>query len=371
MRRAAIPVLMVLALVASACSDDDDADLTTPTDAGTVTAGEPFPDERCQENRDAGTITYLSGFDFAASASIVEVLVAEERGYFEALCLDVELTPSFSTANYQPVAGGDAQFASGGSFSEVVSYATSNEADLVALAVEGRTPIDVLMLKPDAAATLEDLEGTTIGVKGKLNASVAAMLAKAGLEEEADFDTVLLDGFDPLVHMEIPSIVGVPGYRSNEPGQLERADVDFEVFDPADFDVPGSFGVIFSSAEFVNEHPTAAQDFMRASMRGLADAIDDPDAATAIAVELINGNDNPNFLSPEGEEFRWRVEAELVAGTAELPAGVIDPDLLQAEVDAYAAVGMFGEETPDLEGTYVDVLTEVYADDGTVIWPSG
>jgi ribosomal protein L11 len=65
------------------------------------------------------------------------------------------------------------------------------------------------------------------------------------------------------------------------------------------------------------------------------------------------------------------VEAELVAGTAELPAGVIDPDLLQAEVDAYAAVGMFGEETPDLEGTYVDVLTEVYADDGTVIWPSG
>jgi NitT/TauT family transport system substrate-binding protein len=171
--------------------------------------------------------------------------------------------------------------------------------------------------------------------------------------------------------MEIPSIVGVPGYRSNEPGQLERADVDFEVFDPADFDVPGSFGVIFSSAEFVNEHPTAAQDFMRASMRGLADAIDDPDAATAIAVELINGNDNPNFLSPEGEEFRWRVESELVAGTAELPAGVIDPDLLQAEVDAYAAVGMFGEETPDLEGTYVDVLTEVYADDGTVIWPSG
>lgn len=371
MRRAAIPVLMVLALVASACSDDDDAVLSTPTDAGTVTAGEPFPDERCQENRDAGTITYLSGFDFAASASIVEVLVAEERGYFEALCLDVELTPSFSTANYQPVAGGDAQFASGGSFSEVVSYATSNEADLVALAVEGRTPIDVLMLKPDAAATLEDLEGTTIGVKGKLNASVAAMLAKAGLEEEADFDTVLLDGFDPLVHMEIPSIVGVPGYRSNEPGQLERADVDFEVFDPADFDVPGSFGVIFSSAEFVNEHPTAAQDFMRASMRGLADAIDDPDAATAIAVELINGNDNPNFLSPEGEEFRWRVESELVAGTAELPAGVIDPDLLQAEVDAYADVGMFGDETPDLEGTYVDVLTEVYADDGTVIWPSG
>ncbi len=371
MRRVALPVLVVLAFISSACSDDDESEPTTPTGAGAVAAGEPFPDDRCEANRDAGTITYLSGFDFAASASIVEVLVAEERGYFEELCLDVKITPSFSTENYQPVAGGDAQFASGGSFSEVLSYAASNDAELVALAVEGRSPIDVLMVKGGEAETLEDLEGTTIGVKGKLNASVAAMLAGAGLEEGDDFETVLVDGFDPLVHIEIPSIVGVPGYRSNEPGQLERAGVDFDVFDPADFDVPGSFGVIFSSVEFVNEHPTVAQDFMRASMRGLADAIADPDAATAIAVELINGNGNPNFLSPEGEEFRWRVESGLVAGSEGTPPGVIDPELLQAEVDAYAEVGMFGEETPDIDGTYVDVLTDVYDGDGTVIWPAG
>ena len=51
---------------------------------------------------------------------------------------------------------------------------------------------------------------------------------------------------------------------------------------------------------------------MRATMRGLADAIADPAAAAAIAVELINGNGNPNFLSPEGETFRWddRVAAD-------------------------------------------------------------
>ena len=88
-----------------------------------VESAEPFPDERCEANRAAGTITYLSSFDFAAAASIVEVLVAEERGYFDELCLDVDIQASFSTANYPLIAANDAQFSSGGSFSEVVTFA--------------------------------------------------------------------------------------------------------------------------------------------------------------------------------------------------------------------------------------------------------
>ena len=40
---------------------------------------------------------------------------------------------------------------------------------------------------------------------------------------------------------------------------------------------------------------------MRASMKGLADAIADPKAAAEIAVDMINANGNPNFLSAEGE----------------------------------------------------------------------
>ena len=72
------------------------------------------------------------------------MLVAEERGYFDELCLDVDIQASFSTANYPLIAANDAQFSSGGSFSEVVTFASANEADFVAVAVEGRTAIDSL-----------------------------------------------------------------------------------------------------------------------------------------------------------------------------------------------------------------------------------
>ena len=128
-----------------------------PATCPTVESGEPIPDERCEANRAAGTITYLSSFDFAATASIVEVLVAEERGYFDELCLDVDIQASFSTDNYPLIAANDAQFSSGGSFSEIVTFANANEADFVAVAVDGRTAIDGLIVKPGAAATIEDL----------------------------------------------------------------------------------------------------------------------------------------------------------------------------------------------------------------------
>jgi NitT/TauT family transport system substrate-binding protein len=377
-QRALVPAIAAtFTLVLVACGDDDGGSVAPATDGSgavsEIVAGEAIPADRCAANQEAGTITYLSGFDFAAAASIVDVLVAEEKGYYDELCLDVEVKPSFSTANYPLIAANEAQFASGGSFSELVQFAQQNEADFVAVAVEGQTTIDSLIVKEGEATALEDLAGTTIGVKGKLPPSVAAMLAGAGLTEGDDFQTVLLDGFDPTAHIAIDEIVGFPGYKSNEPGQLDRAGIPYTLFDPSEYDVPGSFGVIVSNAGFLAEHPTAAEDFVRATMRGLADAVADPEAAANIAVEYINGNGNPNFLSPEGEVFRWTTDADLVvANTPEgLPLGVTTAEARQAEVDAYAAVGLFDGPAPDVAPYLaIDLIAGVYDDAGVVIWPA-
>jgi NitT/TauT family transport system substrate-binding protein len=294
-------------------------------------------------------------------------------GYYDELCLDVELKASFSVDNYPLIAANDAQFSSGGSFSEMVDFAGANDAGFVALAVEGRTGIDALITKEGAVATLEDIRGTKIGVKGAITPSVKAMLARAGLVQDVDYETVLLDGFDPMVHIEAPDIVGFPGYKSNEPHQLEANGVPFKLFDPSEFDIPGSFGVLYSNLTFLQEHPTAAQDFMRATMRGLADAIADPAAAAQIAVDAINASGNAIFLTPEGETARWAVEAELVAAgvTDGAPLGMPLIDALTNEVTVYAEIGLFGGEVPLLD-TLVDVsvLEGVYDDAGTLIWPA-
>ncbi len=400
-RLSAAAVLLVPILLLASCGDDDTESTsatsapaesastdapdatgstgsTTPSgdadtaDTADVVAGEPFSAARCEANQAADTITYLSSFDFAATASIVEVLVAEQQGYFDALCLDVEVKPSFSTANYPELAANNAQFSSGGSFSEVVDFAAKNEAEFVVLAVEGKTGIDALIVKDGGPTDLEGLRGATIGVKGKITPSVAAMLKQAGLTEGTDYTTVLLDGFDPKVHIEVPNIVGFPGYKSNEPKQLEAAGTPFTLFDPAESGIPGSFGVLYTNATFLNEHPTAAQDFVRAAMRGLADAVADPAAAAEIALGFINANGNAMFLSPEGETARWAVEATLVVDTNTATAlGVPELDLLTDEVTTYAEIGLFDRTAPDIT-PYVDtaLISGVYADDRTVIWPA-
>jgi ABC-type nitrate/sulfonate/bicarbonate transport system substrate-binding protein len=199
------------------------------------------------------------------------------------------------------------------------------------------------------------------------------MLLEAGLVEGTDFDTVLLDGFDPAAHIAIEAIVGFPGWKSNETGQLERAGIPFDTFDPADLDIPGSFGAIYANEAFIADHPTAAEDFVRATMRGLADAVADPAAAANTAVGLINENGNPNFLSPEGEVFRWETEAALIADAAAgEPLATPSILLLQDELDAYAEIGLFGDEDepPDAaDFVDTDLVGSVYREDGTVIWP--
>jgi ABC-type nitrate/sulfonate/bicarbonate transport system substrate-binding protein len=370
---AALAALLIIGSCGDGPTDSADNGTTAPTTDEAVVAGAPFPAARCEANREAGKITYLSGFDFAATASIIDVVMADEKGYFDDLCLDVELQPSFSTDNYPIVASGDAQFASGGSFSEVVNFAAANEADLVAVAVEGRSAIDCIITKPGRVAKLEDFAGTTIGVKGKLAPSLAAMLASVGLVEGEDYQTVLIDGFDPLVHIELPHIVGFTAYKSNEPGTLQRAGIDFGLYTPSDYGIPGSFGVLYTTREFIDEHPTAVQDFLRASMRGLADAMADPKAAAETAIERVKAGGNPNYLSLEGETFRWTTDVKSIKG--ETPngtgVGVPDPRLLQAEVDSYAGVGLFGDAgAPDISDRYnADLIGGVYDDAGDVIWP--
>ncbi|MCU1359059.1 MAG: hypothetical protein JWN99_348 [Ilumatobacteraceae bacterium] len=400
MTRRVTAVVLVSLFALSACSSDDDASpatspvsspvsspdtspvsspassdgvTTEPADGAVsdVVAGQPFPADRCEANKAAGTITYLTSFDYSASASIVDVLVAKDKGYFDDMCLDVEIKPSFSVDNYPVLADNKAQFSSAGSFSEVIDYATKNEASFVALAVEGKTGIDALIVKPGKATTLDDLRGSTIGIKGAMTTSVSAMLKQAGLTEGTDYSTVLLDGFDPKVQIEIPDIVGFPGYKSNEPLQLTAAGIPFTLFDPATYDVPGSFGVLYTTGEFLAAHPIAAQDFMRASMKGLADAVADPAAAVDVSMGLINANGNAMFLSPEGESARWGVESGLVQSTNTTTAyGVPETDMLTSEVTTYAQIGLFGGTAPDI-APYLDnsIISGVYDADRAVIWP--
>lgn len=371
------------AMLLAACGDSTDADgadgespTGTTADGGTTTGGgDTDPDEsggnatesdgsaatdeaRCAANEAAGTITFISSFDFAAAASILDVIVADAEGYFEQLCLDVDIKPGFAPGNGGLVAEGQAQISSAGSFGELVNTNVQGEADLVAIAHYGKTAIETLIVPAESdIQELADLEGATVGIKGDLPYSLQAMLGVAGVDRST-FNEPLLEGFDPVAHLNL-GLDALPVYKSNEPAQLDAAGVGYRQFDPLDLDVPASFGIFFTSAEFLNEHPTAVEDFLRAAFAGFAFAVEDPETAVGYAFDRIDAAGNPNFFSDEGEGFRWITESSLVLDTtaAGQGPGILDLDRLGAEIELLTEVGVF-ETVPDWRSMVAEGLAD-------------
>ncbi len=287
------------------------------------------------------------------------------------MCLNVILKPGFSTTNYPLIAAGTAQFSSAGNYTEILNN-SGDGAEFEAVVDYGKTPIEALLTPAGGATTLAALKGKTIGVKGDLPPSIVAMLAKAGLKRGTDYKEIQLKGFDPVAQLS-SGIDALPVYKSNEPGQLDTAGIKYQLFDPTTDKIPGSFGLIYTSKQYAKDHPTVVADFARAALRGMHDAISDIPGAVAISVDLINGNGNANFLTSEGETYRWTQESKTVtAGTpAGEPIGLIDPALLSAEYSAYVDAGVWPKGAP-VDGKDYDasIAKALYGPDGKVIWPT-
>lgn len=347
--------LLTAALLAAACGSDSD---TAATDA-----------DRCESNKAAGTITYVSGFEFAASSGIVDVISAKEEGYFDEVCLTVELRPSYAAANAALLASGQAQFGNVGTISDVLNANLNADADMVILAHYGNTAIEGIVVPADGDINvLADIQGKLVGVKGDIPASLQNMLA-AGGAPRGTFDELLLESFDPIAGGFDLGIDALPVYTNNEPYQLDAAGFDYTLFRPLDFDIPSSFGYLVTSGSFLTEHPGVVEDFLRAAFKGYDFAMNNPDAAIAHSVSYLASSDAA-YLTEVTEGPRWRTEVTLVAETkpADLGFGMINSELLGAEVQLMTDNAIF-DSLPDWESmTEASVAAGLY--DGTdLIWP--
>jgi hypothetical protein len=190
--------------------------------------------------------------------------------------------------------------------------------------------------------TLQDFKGQTIGVKGDIPPSIVAMLAQAGLKRGVDYKEVLLDGFDPVAHLKT-SIDALPVYKSNEPGQLDRAGVTHKLFDPIDYGVPGSFGIFDTTPDFLSKHPAAAQDFVRAASTATPTPCATPPAPWP----------SPSRRStPPG---RW---------------GSSTPPASPTRSIRTAKAGVFTNGTPKTDGSYDPSVAAGAYQNGALVWPT-
>jgi ABC-type nitrate/sulfonate/bicarbonate transport system substrate-binding protein len=217
---------------------------------------------RCAGNRAAGTITYLTGFGWQASAGILDPIGAQAQGFYSALCLRVDLKPGNGdpTSSSQLVAAGRATVTELGSPSDAIT-AVAGGIPVDAIATYGNTTASTLLTMP-SVTNLRQLDGKTIGYKGAMPPIITAMLEKAGVNVPSLKEVSV--GYDPTI-LPRGQVQGLTAYKSNEPIELRDDGYKFREWDPDSFGLRGAFNVFDVNRAWATAHPAAVEDFLRAT----------------------------------------------------------------------------------------------------------
>lgn len=353
---AAAALLALVAAGLAGCGDD----------AGSVSGdSSAISAKRCEQNQAAGTVTYLSGYYWQASASILEVIAAEALGYFEDLCLDVELQPGPGDVSQNTKLLASGQVKIGGLSQQDTITANANGLSILGVSSYSNAGLDVLMTRPEVT-DLAQLEGKVLGHKGWVPMGVSAMLANAGLSLD-DVEQVKV-GYDPTI-LTRGEVDALTGFISNEPQQLANAGEEVTVWEPKDFDVPGSIGAFAANPDFASEHPTAVEDFLRAVFRAYQYCAEPGHVEECIGFQNEKAGAEAD---PEHETTVWTTETQVVADNP-LPVkwGSVDRDNVRALASLISEHGQVSVSPDQAAGWFDSSFADaVVADDGSVVWPA-
>lgn len=352
---AALSGLLLSALVLASCGSTGGESATH--DGALIDADE------CDRNAQE-TLTYISGFGYGTSAGQLDVFMAEELGYFDDLCLDVEINAAGANGQ-QLVSSGTAQFTALGSAEDVL-MAAGNSDNLTAVATYGTTS-PFCIFANESITDLKDLEGGTLGYFINLTPVATAMVDAAGADI-SEIELIQMTNYDPTV-VTRGQVDAIVGYASNQCETLRAMGEDFTEFVPADFELGGTYNVMEANTEFLTNNREVAADFMRATLKALDYCLENEDDCTARISDLAVENDQGEAFPLEQQERTWAVESQWVRDSQGGAPGV---QTVESWENAAGIVKEFGSVTdlpPVTDVMDVDLVGDLYDADGALLWP--
>ena len=247
-------------------------------------------------------MVFMAGYRPQADLPFVGVYVAQEKGYFAAEHLTVDIQHSAGHGQHL-------QFLVAGKVDVTTQDAAvllKRRADpglpLVSIALIGQRGQQAFAALADSGLeTVGDWREHTVGYKGTPPPDLLALLHAAGLTED---DVQLVNvGFDPRVLAE-GQVDVYPVFNSNEPYLLRKWGYEIREWSAADAGLP-SMGLTYVTTENeIAQHSERLARFMRASLRGIAYAEQHPDEAVDIVMK---------YAGPETDRdhMRFMLDTEL------------------------------------------------------------
>lgn len=215
------------------------------------------------------------------------------KGYYKEEGLDVSIQPGGPyVAATQQVAAGGAQFGMGAS--DTILEGISDGQPLVAVAATMQhDPQGIMVRKDSPVHSFPDLNGHTVAVKPG-STWFEYLVKRYQLDKVVQI---------PATY-SVANFVADPKYiqqcfPTSEPFFARQAGIETRVLLISDAGY-SPYRVLFTTQDFVAAHPETVAKFVRASLRGWRDYMNDPAAAHAVIAKL-----NP-ALNPEWMHFSWQ-----------------------------------------------------------------
>lgn len=250
----------------------------------------------------AMSMTFMAGYKPQANLPFVGVYVAQQQGYFQDENLTVTIEHSAGQGQHlQLLAAGKVQVTTQDA-AVLLKRRTDPGLPLVSIALIGqRGQQAYAALTSSGIQTPKDWEGRLVGYKGAQPPDLQAILAAAGVD--AHKVSLVNVGFDPRLLTE-GKVDVYPVYKSNEPYLIQTWGYDLTLWEAADFGVPNLGLAYVTSEDILRSDPEMLTRFLRAVLRGIDFARQDP----AAAVEAVL-----KYTGPETDagHMRFMLESEL------------------------------------------------------------
>lgn len=214
--------------------------------------------------------------------------VAVDKGYYKDAGIDVQFDYSNETDGVSLVGSNNLQFtlASG----EQVLLARAQGLPVVyVMAWWQEYPVAVVSKVDQNIKTPQELKGKKIGLPGLYGASyvgLEALLNAGGVQEkDVTLDSIGYNQVEALVSNQDQAVVV---YVNNEPIQLRAQGYDINMMRVADYVKLASNGLLTNDTTLKN-NPDLVRRMVQATLRGLADTINDPDQAYEISKKYVEG----------------------------------------------------------------------------------
>lgn len=247
-------------------------------------------------------MTFMAGYKPQANLPFVGAYVAQEKGYFTEEGLQVTIEHSAGQGEHvQLLVAGKVQVTTMDA-ATILQRRAEPGLPVVSIALIGqRGQQAYAALAESGLKTPKDWEGKTVGYKGTPPPDLFALLSAAGAD--AQKVTLINVGFDPRVLTE-GKVDVYPLFKSNEPYLIRKWGYEMILWDAADYGVPTLGLAYVSSQDFISTHPQELKRFLRAALRGIEYAAQNPDEAVQIVLKYSGPQSDPDHM-------RYMLETEL------------------------------------------------------------